>query len=340
MLPHAATSSWMCRMTYDDALKLLRRGHFRDLINSFTEHNQFRDADLRSRVLFAYVLALTGRTSAASSALAFDVSKVPAPLRCQVEAALGIVSWWSGDHDSAWTHLRCAVQRASELRDVEWIARMYLHLFRFALDARPSEALGVILPGTRKAVTRAGRPSLTAYLHNCVATFEGHRGHLDEAFRHCELADSLLETDPNAWISCGILINRGCIATLCCEFRDAARHFRAAMDGAEVCGSTHMQAIAESNSAWVELLTGQFRKAEEKLKTTLSNTSHVGTSIGTLDLLARVYLAQGQLDKCEEILGPMMSDRPVQYSTYETRWAALTRAKLLYRRGQLNDALN
>jgi ATP/maltotriose-dependent transcriptional regulator MalT len=112
------------------------------------------------------------------------------------------------------------------------------------------------------------------------------------------------------------------------------------MDGAETCGSTHMHAIAQSNSAWVELLTGQFRKAEEKLKTTLSSTSHVGTSIGTLDLLARVYLAQGQLDKCEEVLGPVMSDRPVHYSTYETRWAALTRAKLLYRRGQLNDALN
>src|SRR4030095_844570 len=284
-------------MTYDDALKLLRRGHFRDLINFFSEQNRLRDADLRSRVLLAYVLALTGRTSSATSVLAFDVSKVPTPLRCQVEAALGIVSWWSGDHDSAWTHLRCAVQQACDLRDVEWIARMHLHLFRFAVDARPSEALGVILPGTRKAVTRAGRPSLTAYLHNCVATFEGYRGHLDEAFRHCELAESLLETDPNAWISCGILINRGCIATLRCEFRDAARHFRGAMDGAEVCGSTHMHAIAESNSAWVELLTGQFRKGEEKLRTTLSNSSNVETSIGALDLLARVYLAQGQLDK-------------------------------------------
>src|SRR5262245_9764462 len=341
MLPRAATSLRMCRMTYDDALKLLRRGHFRDLISFLSQQNQLRDADLRWQVLFAYVLALTGRTSSASSALAFDnISKIPPPLRCQVEAAVGIVSWWSGDHNSAWTHLRCAVQQACELRDAEWIARMHLHLFRFAADAQPSEALGVILPATRKAVTRAGRPSLTAYLHNCVATFEGHRGHLDEALRHCELADSLLETEPNAWVSCGILINRGCIATLRCEFRDAARHFRAAMDVAEVCGSTHMHAIAQSNSAWVELLTGQFRKAEEKLKTTLSNTSHVGTSIGTLDLLARVYLAQGQLDKCEEILGPMMSDRPVQYSTYETRWAALTRAKLMYRRGQLNDALN
>ena len=328
-------------MTYDDALKLLRRGHFRDLISFLSQQNQSRDADLRWQVLFAYVLAVTGRTSSASSAFAFDnISKIPPPLRCQVEAAIGIVSWWSGDHDSAWTHLRCAVQQACELRDVEWIARMHLHLFRFAADAQPSEALGVILPATRKAVTRAGRPSLTAYLHNCVATFEGHRGHLDEAYRHCELADSLLETEPNAWVSCGILINRGCIATLRCEFRDAVRHFRAAMDGAEICGSTHMHAIAQSNSAWVELLTGQFRKAEEKLKTTLSNTSHVGTSIGTLDLLARVYLAQGQLDKCEEILGPVMSDRPVQYSTYETRWAALTRAKLMYRRGQFNDALN
>jgi DNA-binding NtrC family response regulator/tetratricopeptide (TPR) repeat protein len=217
---------------------------------------------------------------------------------------------------------------------------MHLHLFRFAVDARPSEVLGVILPATRKAVTRAGRPSLSAYLHNCVATFEGYRGHLDEALRHCALADSLLETDPNPWISCAILINRGCVAILRCEFREASRFFRDAMDAAEICGSTHMHAIAQSNSAWVELLTGQFRRAEETLKTTLSNSSKIGTNISALDLLARVYLAQGQLDKCEEILGPMMSGRQVQYSTYETRWAALTRAKLLYRQGQLDSALN
>ena len=339
MLPRAATSLRMCRMTYDDALKLLRRGQFKDLINFFGEHNQFRDADLRWNVLYAYVLALTGRMSSASAALTFDVSKLPTPLRCQVEAALGIVSWWSGDHASAWTHLRCAVQQACEQRDVEWIARTHLHLFRFAVDARPSEALSAVLPGTRKAVTRAGQASLTAYLHNCVAIFEGYCGHIDEALRHCELGDALLETDPNPWISCGILINRGCIATLRCEFRNAATHFRAAIEAAQLCGSTHMHAIAESNSASVELLTGQFRKAEERLTTTLSNTSNVGTSIGALDLLARVYLAQGQLDKCEEILGPVVSNRPIQYSTYETRWAALTRAKLLYRRGQLGDAL-
>ena len=330
----------MYRMTYDDALKLLRRGHLRELINSFNEESQLRDADLRSRILLAYVLALTGRTSSASSILAFDVSKVPTSLRCQVEAALGIISWRSGDHDSAWTHLRCAVQQAHELRDQEWIARMHLHLFRFAVDARPLEALGVILPATRKAVTRAGRPCLSAYLHNCVATFEGYRGHLDEASRHCALADSLLETDSNPWISCAILINRGCLAILRCEFREASRYFRVAMEAAEVCGSTHMHAIAQSNAAWVELLTGQFRRAEETLKTTLSNSSKVGTSISALDLLARVYLAQGQLEKCEEVLGPIMSGRPVQYSTYETRWAALTRAKLLYRQGQFDAALN
>jgi len=217
---------------------------------------------------------------------------------------------------------------------------MHLHLFRFAVDARPSEVLGVILPATRKAVTRAGRPSLSAYLHNCVATFEGYRGHLDEALRHCALADSLLETEPNPWISCAILINRGCVAILRCEFREASRFFRDAMDAAEICGSTHMHAIAQSNSAWVELLTGQFRRAEETLKSTLSNSSKVGTNISALDLLARVYLAQGQLDKCEEVLGPMTAGRPVQYSTYETRWAALTRAKLLYRQGQPDSALN
>jgi DNA-binding NtrC family response regulator len=340
MLPHVATSSnGMNRMTYDDALKLLRTGRFRELIGAFNEQAHWRHADLRSRTLFAYVLALTGQTSFASSVLGPTIDNSSATIRSQAEATLGIVKWWSGDHDAALSHLQTAVQHARESKNAEWIARTQLHLFRFAIDARPLDALTVILPRTREAVMRAGCASLTAYLHLCVATLEGYRGQIEEARRHCDLADSLLEADPNAWVSCGILINRGCIATLRCEFRDAAKFFRTAIQSAEVSGSTHMRSIAESNSAWVELVTGQFRKAEEALQLALTSSSQTGSRVAGLDLLARVHLAQGALDKAEEVLEPVMSGQPAQYSTYETRWAALTKAKLLFRRGESEDAL-
>src|SRR5205814_7038641 len=46
-----------------------------------------------------------------------------------------------------------------------------------------------------------------------------------------------------------------------------------------------------------------------------------------------------ELEKCEEVLESFNAGQPVQYSTYETRWAALTRAKLLFRRGEFENAL-
>ena len=211
-------------MTYDDAVKLFRKGHFRELINGFKESGRCQGLDPNSRILFAYVLALCGQTSLATAVIRIEDHKADARLRSQIDATLGTISWWSGDQESASKHLHCAIQGACESKNLEWIAWTHLHLFRFAVDARPAHVLDVMLPDVRKAVIRAGIPSLTAYLHNCVATLEGYRGHVDEASRHCDIADSLLETDPNAWILAGILMNRGCLATVRCEFREAAEY--------------------------------------------------------------------------------------------------------------------
>jgi DNA-binding NtrC family response regulator len=325
-------------MTYDDAVKLFRKGHFRELINGFKESGRWRDVDPDSRILFAYVLALCGQTSFANSVIRIEDQTVNPRLRSQIEATLGIISWWSGDQESASRHMHCAIQGACESKNLEWIAWTHLHLFRFAVDARPAHALAVMLPDARKAVIRAGIPSLTAYLHNCVATLEGYRGHVDEASRHCDIADSLLETDPNAWILAGILINRGCVATVRCEFREAAEYYRAVVGLTEITGSIRTCALAECNSAYLQLITGQLGKAEETLERALLNASRSGTNtFGALDILARVYLAAGELDKCEETLERV--NQLVQYSTYETRWAALTKAKLLLKRGQFDVAL-
>jgi DNA-binding NtrC family response regulator/tetratricopeptide (TPR) repeat protein len=327
-------------MTYDDAVKLFRKGHFRELINGFKESGRWRDIDPNSRVLFAYVLALCGQTSFATSVIRIEDQKANPRLRSQIDATLGTISWWSGDQESASKHLHCAIQGACESKNLEWIAWTHLHLFRFAVDARPAHAFDVMLPDVRKAVIRAGIPSLTAYLHNCVATLEGYRGHVDEASRHCDIADSLLETDPNAWILAGILMNRGCLATVRCEFREAAEYYRAVVGLTEITGSLRTCALAESNAAYLQLITGELGKAEETLKRALSNASKSGTTtFGALDILARVYLAAGELDKCEETLESVNSGQPVQYSMYETRWAALTKAKLLLKRGEFDVAL-
>src|SRR5712691_2679081 len=122
----------MRRMTYEDALRLFRKGHFHELISTFKDSGRWRDGDLNLRVLSAYALALSGQTSLAASVITFEDQTLSATLRCQIESTRGIISWWSGDHESAAKHFPCAVQWARESRNAEWTAWAHLHLFRFA----------------------------------------------------------------------------------------------------------------------------------------------------------------------------------------------------------------
>ena len=51
-----------------------------------------------------------------------------------------------------------------------------------------------MVPAVRQAVNRAGLPQQVAYLHLIVAAMEGQNGRYDEARRHCEAAESILQT--------------------------------------------------------------------------------------------------------------------------------------------------
>src|SRR5438874_8815654 len=175
----------MRRMVYEYAQQLFRTGRFRELIESFQRTGE-RESDLRVRILVSHALALCGEVKSAR-ALVSEIQHASTLIRSQREAILGIVSWRLGETESAWKHLNSALQAALESRDPERIAWASLQLLRVAIDARPIDALSTILPRARKAVTVAGIPSASAYLHVCVGTMEASRGHLDEAWRHCDI---------------------------------------------------------------------------------------------------------------------------------------------------------
>jgi DNA-binding NtrC family response regulator len=327
-------------MTYEHALQLFRRGHLRQLIQSVTETRRLQDLEPNIRVLLAYALALVGETSSARTVLDLEPSRLAPSVRSQFESTTGIISWRSGDLGSAWKHLNLAVQTATESKDSERIAWAQLHLLRFSIDARPSDALTVMLPRARNAVIHAGIPSLTAYLHTCVATMEGNCGHIDEAFRHCDLAESLLELDSNSWVLGVALLNKGSIAIVRCDFTKAATYFHAAIALADANGSLRTRVGAETNLGYIQMLTGDFRRAEATLRRVVAS---IGDSIGlidSVDTLARVYLAAGNLDDCETTLQRLnLENNSIRYSEYSTRWTALTKAKLLLKKRDYDAAL-
>jgi DNA-binding NtrC family response regulator/tetratricopeptide (TPR) repeat protein len=327
-------------MTYEHARQLFRKGRFLELTGAFKNPKNWDTYDVGVRLYAAQAFALTGDHNTARLAADVDKQRLSPSFNSQRESILGTITWRSGDSASSWKHVIAAAQLGAEAKDPERNAWASLQLLRVAIDSRPTDALAVMLPRARKAVIKAGIPSASAYLHLCVATIEGNRGNFDEAWRHCDIAEALLESDVNAWVLSGVLVNKGCIATVRCEFRAAAEYFHKVIALSEICGVTRNRTAARSNLGYLQLAMGQFREAEGTLRDLLSNSREPEQSVTAGDFLARVYLAQGDLVRCKETLDALnITAETFPYSQYGARWTALTRAKLLLKCGEFEHAL-
>ena len=199
------------------------------------------------------------------------------------------------------------------------------------------------LPEVRRAVARAGVSRASAYLHDCVAVLEGQTGRLDEARRHLDIAESLLHLAPNAWLAGLVQMDRGAVAGHKCEFELAYNHVRNAKEIARRIGYQQNSAGADLTLGHLQFLVGEF---DESKRTLLTLTSHPRASIsvrlGALDSLARVHLALGELDQCENVVGEInrhVSNHPEAASMFQVRRAALVRAQLLAKKGCSDEAL-
>jgi tetratricopeptide (TPR) repeat protein len=207
-----------------------------------------------------------------------------------------------------------------------------------------SEALPILtgmLAQVRQAVTKAGTPHTSAYLHECVAVLEGQTGRLDEAIRHCDIADSLLRKAPNAWLASGNLLIRASVSALNCRLVDAAKYIDSARHYIVRSGNARASG-ADSTLGHIYVLTGQFDKALAALRRAIesSQPSRLAALAG-LNGLARLYLAVGRLDDCRSILERIHDETlkdPHLSQVYSVRWAAITKARYLLKRGDLVEA--
>ena len=331
----------MSRMTYQEALGLVRKGRFREFIDSSKRAGSDK-VEPNLKVLLAYVLELTGDKTTAAPLAKIDAEKLTPSVRSQLETTLGVASWHAGDQSSAWRHLQAGIRFAREANAPEQLAWAYLHFLRIAIDTQPLDALRALLREVRTAVVKAGVSAATGYLHVCVSTLEGQRGHLDEATRHCDIAASLLESEPNAWLLGGMLINRSCIACLRCNFREASEHVHNVIELTTINGGLRHRAAAEVMSGYLQLLMGDFENAERTLTRIISKNNSNTFATDAADALARVYLATGDLGKCQQALelsGFTSDDSATLDPRYGKRWASLTKAKWLMRRHEYSAAL-
>jgi hypothetical protein len=125
-------------------------------------------------------------------------------------------------------------------------------MFRQAIDGHPTQSVMTLLPEARKAVTKAGHPHLSAYLHICVSVIEGQAGRFDEARRHCDIASSIIKTAPNSWLDGANLLNRASIAYLMCNFSAAVDYMKSAKQLVSKSGHARGVLVLDNNLGHLE----------------------------------------------------------------------------------------
>ena len=325
--------------------KLFQQGEFARLVASAPSHDAGRVLEPRHRVIFANALALVGKLDAALQLAELDSNDATPPkVRSQAELTIGLVNWRRGQLHSGLKHFQNSVRLAHDSKDLQRIGWSHLYLFRILIEGFPIDAALAALPEVRRIVTRVGLPQIAAYMHVCVAVLEGQVGHLDEGIRHCDIAKSLLRLAPNHWLLASSLLNKGCIACLKCNFREAAEHIDAAITCSAVTSHAGLIAGTESTLGQIDLLTGQFDRAEENALKVINNSSV--TKLGKIsasDVLSRVYLAQNRLEDCEasiRFIDTTASECQGVGSVYHVRWAGITKARFLLKRGSFSTVLD
>jgi DNA-binding NtrC family response regulator/tetratricopeptide (TPR) repeat protein len=127
-----------------------------------------------------------------------------------------------------------------------------------------------------------------------------------------------------------------------CDFKVALSHARYAVELSERSGAVAVQRNCHGNLGYVLCALGQYEDALSSFERSMSILPSLGpNSAAVLETAARVKLAQGLLDQCEELLGRMSES--IRHAndrfSYGQREAALTRAKLLARQGSLLSAV-
>jgi len=167
---------------------------------------------------------------------------------------------------------------------------------------------------------------------------------LDEARRHCAIAEALLEGSSNVWLSAGCFINRGTIAWLKCDFTEASNLYRAGREKASKIGYVYLVEAVDISNAYTKLFMGEFQEAEQAfLAVARDSKPNIASQLGSLDGLARVYLASNRLEEAEAVIREIknrVSRAERAESTYHVRWPVITEARLLINKGRHDEAID
>ena len=329
--------------SFETAERLFNIGEFDELLRSsrIGDDGAPRHSTAH-QLIVAHALAQTGDIQAAIQVLRFvDTGGCTPLLRSKYHLAVALAHDRAGTAADALAHFQTALRFAIASENSLQIAWARVHILRHMVDRGAVDVSTALLREARDAAIRAGDTHVTVFLHQCVSVLEGQLGRLNEAMRHCDIADSLLRKAPNTWLRGTNQINRGCLALLSGRYEVATQYLLDAR--ADLGRSGVRSGGAENNLAHCYIITGQFKKAAEIFEQIVRSPKTRRLSLlGALEGRARLRLAQGDLAGCEDALTTFYARaeaNPELTNSYNTRWAAVTKGRLLLSEGKNVQAL-
>ena len=329
--------------SFETAERLFKIGEFDEMLRAtdFTDAGAHR-LSTPHQLIIAHALTIIGDVQAAIRVLRLiDTSSCAPLLRSKYHMVLGLAHDRAGTTSDALTHFQIALRFATASENKLQIAWARVHILRHMVDRGAVDVSTALLREARDAAIRAGDTHVTVFLHQSVSILEGQLGRLDEAIRHCDIADSLLAGAPNPWLRGRNEVNRGCLAALGGHYVIATQHLLDATTDLSRCGVR--SGNAENNLAHCYIVTGQFKKAADMFEQIVrSSKTRRLTLLGALEGLARLRLAEGDLVGCRDALETFYSraeTNPDLNNSYNTRWAAVTKGRLLLSEGKGSETL-
>jgi tetratricopeptide (TPR) repeat protein len=327
------------------ALELERAGRFLQALQVL-QQGPVRPAEKRTvDVLRAQLLERTGKYSSSRSLIdsLFRMKDLSHGDRSTCELVVARLDWDSADIDRAIFHLQRSIEAAKQSDELERICWPQLRLLWMLRDKAGVESTSALFAELRGNATKLGDATVLSALHVFLGQMEAQRGLFASARRHTRIGLQLLSGTPNLWLEATAENIHFGISVLLSDFETGLKQGQRALRLAEESGAASTIGTSLGNLGNLYYLVGHFDEAIDYHQRALALVSTGGENWNAgLESLAQIRLAQERVEECGALLDEI--DRAVKVASdrrrYVYRHAQLTRAKLLNRLGQCDDALS
>jgi len=327
-----------------EATQLALAGRFKDALGVLETIPAGNSERVAAAILRADVLVSLGKhREARQQTETLLTSKTLTPSQhSSCDRVLAQIEIDFGRFDSAVAHLQRSIKAALAGGDHSSACLSQMKLLTVLSDHSGPEAVVPLLAELRVNTMRAGDPRVTANVHLHVAQMEAKRGLIGNARRHLRLALRLLDRLQSPGLEARAANIEVALAIIGWDFQEGLTWVRRATELADLSGEASCYATSLGNLGNLLYLAGQFEESTEYHERALQSfpPESDGHCAG-LESMARIRLAQGRLDECEQLLDQVERSIhwPEKRLRYVYRHTLLTRVNALAKRGRLSDGL-